>query len=216
MKTIELTDPKGRKTLMYSIESDNISGINNTRLERVRVKEARLGDKTRRRFHISDKEEKDIIVLSLIDKQVFVNIAIVSNGVFRLASVSTKLEYIETKADKVIELYYTPTCARKIFVIDLETGNEVEPEINMTASGEMKGLINLSIGKKYLTIELRNKPQKTMLIGACQILLDNEVLSLNINKEEAKKINIDKYKEIINSGKSVEKRLVDQSMEKEI
>lgn len=216
MKTIELIDPKGRKTLMYSIETDNVSGINNTRLERVRVQEARLGDKTRRRFHISDKEEKDIIVLSLMEKQVFVNIAIVSNGVFRLASVSTKLEYIETKADKVIELYYTPTCARKIFVIDLETGNEVEPEINMTASGEMKGLINLSIGKKYLTIELRNKPQKTMLIGACQILFDNEVLSLNINKEEAKKINIDKYKEIINSGKSVEKRLVDQSMEKEI
>ena len=213
MKIINLIDPKGRKSFMYTIEdkSDSLK----SELQRLMVKSQDLGDKTRRSFTIDTSKDKEILVLSLMEEQVFVNMATVVKGVLKLASVSTKIDFIKTESVGTVELYYTPTSKRKIFVIDIETGDEIEPEFNITETGETKGIINLELGKKYITLELRDDAYKSILIGACQLLLEEDMLKLNISKEEAKRIRVDKYLELINSGKSIEQKLSDASIEKE-
>lgn len=215
MKIINLIDPKGRTSLMYSIKSEEKNNIQTTKLERLEEKSQDLGDKIRRSFYLNTKNDKEIVVISLMKEQVFVNIAAVSQDLFKLASVSTKINFVDTKASEIIEIYYTPTTERKIFVIDIDTGDEIEPEFNLTSSGEMRGIINLEVGKKYLTIELRDAAYRSILAGACQLILEDGVLKLNISKDEAKRVRIDKYMELIKSGKSIEQKLMDTSIEKE-
>lgn len=217
MKVINLIDPKGRISLMYNLKSEKNGEIHSTKLEKLEVKSQDLGDKTRRSFYldIAEKKEEEILVLSIMREQIFVNLAIVSENIFKLSSVSTKVDFIETKTKGFIEVYYTPTAERKIFVIDIETGDEVEPEFNITATGETKGIINLEIGKKYITIELRDVAYKTILLGACQLFIEDDILKLGIKKEEAKMIRLDKYVELIKSGKCIEQKLIDASPEKE-
>lgn len=216
MKIINLVDPKGRISLMYSIENELKGGLINTKLERLESKSQNLGDKIRRSFYLDASSDKEIIVISIMKEQVFVNIATVSKGILKLASVSTKIGFIETKKSETIEVYYTPTAERKIFIIDIETGNEVEPDFDVTITGEMKGIVNLEVGKKYITIELRDKAFRSILVGASQLLLEDDVLKLHISKEEAKRVRVDKYIELINSGKCIEQKLRDTSLEKEI
>ncbi len=215
MKIINLIDPKGRTSLMYSIEDVQNDKGQRTKLERLEVKSQDLGDKTRRSFYLDLKSDKEIIVLSLMKEQAFINIATVSNGILKLASVSTKINYIETKSSGTIEVFYTPTSQRKIFVIDVETGDEIEPDFDIMASGVMRGIISLEIGKKYLTIELRDGAFRSILVGACQLIVEDNFLKLNISKDEAKRVRVDKYIELINSGKCIEQKLIDASIEKE-
>lgn len=207
MKGINLIDPIGRTTIMYGIRDSN--------LDRLESSSKKVGNKTRKTFYVSPDMHNEIILLSIMKEQVFVNIAVVEQGVLKLAAVSTKVKFIETKEDKIIELYYNPTSERKIFVIDLETGDEVEPELNFTSSGEVKGVINLKTSKKYITIELREDKLRSIIVAACQLILDGNILKLNINKDEAKIISMEKYLELINSGKSIEQKLLDSSVEKE-
>lgn len=216
MKVINLVDPKGRISLMYSIDKPIKEGTTNTKLERLESKSQNLGDKIRRSFYLDANNDKDIIVLSIMKEQVFVNVATYSKGILKLASVSTKINFIETKKSETVEVYYTPTVERKIFIIDIETGNEVEPDFDVNSIGEMKGIVNLEAGKKYVTIELRDKAFRSILIGAAQLLIENNILKLYISKEEAKRIRVDKYIELINSGKCIEQKLKDASLEKEI
>lgn len=214
MKTIDLIDPNGRISIMYSIKEDKSMKINTYRIEKLHSQNEVLGERTKRKFLISD-EDKEIIVLSIMKEQVFVNIATIVDDIFKLASVSTKISFIETEKQETLELYYTPTAQRKIFIIDLETGDEVEPEISLTSEGLMKGIINLEIGKKYLTIELRNDTERLIAVGMSQLLLEDDLLKLNIKKEEVKRINLEKYIELINSGKAIEKKLDIPVAEKE-
>ncbi len=214
MKTIDLIDPNGRISIMYSIKEDKSMKINTYRIEKLHSQNEVLGERTKRKFLISD-EDKEIIVLSIMKEQVFVNIATIVDDIFKLASVSTKISFIETEKQETLELYYTPTAQRKIFIIDLETGDEVEPEISLTSEGLMKGIINLEIGKKYLTIELRNDTERLIAVGMSQLLLEDDLLKLNIKKEEVKRINLEKYIELINSGKAIEKKLEIPVVEKE-
>lgn len=216
MKVINLVDPKGRISIMYSIENMTKGGTTNAKLERLETKSQNLGDKIRRSFYLDTNSDKEILVLSIMKEQVFVNVAAVSKGILKLASVSTKIGFIETEKSETIEIYYTPTVERKIFIIDIETGDEVEPDFDVTSTGEMKGIIDLEIGKKYITIELRDKAFRSILVGASQLLIDNDVLKLHISKEEAKRVIVDKYIELINSGKCIEQKLRDASLEKEI
>ena len=214
MKTIDLIDPNGRISIMYSIKEDKSMKINTYRIEKLHSQNEVLGERTKRKFLISD-EDKEIIVLSIMKEQVFVNIATIVDDIFKLASVSTKISFIETEKQETLELYYTPTAQRKIFIIDLETGDEVEPEISLTSEGLMKGIINLEIGKKYLTIELRNDTERLIAVGMSQLLLEDDLLKLNIKKEEVKRINLEKYIELISSGKAIEKKLDIPVAEKE-
>lgn len=214
MKSINLSDPKGRVSIIYSIKSNDISA-QGVKLERLHSESEDLGDKVKRKFFVSSNEVKEILVLSLMKEKVFVNIATVSKDTLKLASVSTKISFIETETSETVELYYTPTSQRKIFVIDLETGDEIEPELNILSTGETKGIIYLEVGKKYLAIEFRDSPYRTILAGACQVLLEDESLKLSISKDEAKMISLDKYIELIGSGKSIEQKLSDVTPEKE-
>lgn len=214
MKSISLIDPKGRKTILYSVDM-NKKFISDIRLERLEEDFEDEGDKIQRKFYVKSDVSKQIILISIMKSQVFVNVATLVGDLFKLASVSTKVTFIETKKTETIEIYYTPTSERKIFVIDLDSGDEVEPEFNITSTGLMKGIINLDIGKKYLALELRDLRARTMIIGACQLLLEDDVLKLNMSKEEVKRINIDKYVELIESGKCVEQKLKDAKVEKE-
>ena len=207
MKVVNLVDPKGRTSIMY--------GIENSKLERIESESKEMSDKIRRSFYISPNIHKEILVLSIMEDQVFANIAIIEKDVLKLASVSTKIEFIKTEKDKTVELYYNPTSERKIFVIDLESGNEIEPELNFTSTGEMKGIINLETGKKYITIEIRPDQHRSIIVAACNLNLEDNVLKLNINKEEAKRISLVKYLELIHSGKNIEQRLLDTTIEKE-
>lgn len=211
MKVITVMDPEERNTILYSVDIDKVdkNSVSNLKLERLKEESQILGDKTRKSFYISNDRDKQIILLSIMKNQVFVNVAILTNGILKLASVSKKVSFIEVEEKETIEIYYTPTFERKIFVIDLTTGNEVEPEFNITSTGIMKGIVNLKIGKKYLVLELRDLGVRTMMIGASQLLLDEDVLKLNISKEEVKVINIDNYIKLINSGKCIEQKLKD-------
>lgn len=216
MKVINIIDPKGRNTILYGINIKDGKSLSNIRLEKLQVDLKEEDDKTRKTFYVQSDKVNQIIMLSIMDSQVFVNVARLDKDILKLASVSTKVSFIKTNETKYIEIYYNPTSERKIFIIDLETGDEIVPELNLTSAGIMKGIINLKLDKKYLVLELRDDSTRTMTVGLCNLFLKEDILKLSISKEEIKRINIDKYMELIDSGKCIEQKLMDVRPEKEI
>lgn len=206
MKSINILDPDGRNTIMYSIEEsrrqDVLSG--EKYLSKLDFKSSVSENGVNKAFILPEDAAKDILVLSFMPEKVFINFAVVRNGTFKMGTVSTKIEYLKPTKTAISEFTYTPTRQRKIYIIDTETAEEIKSQLLMSDDGTIKGRVLLEQNKKYLAIELRKDGYKKIGAAFVRFLEDDNKYVLNIDKKEARLILLDRYKEIIDEGKCVE------------
>ena len=94
---------------------------------------------------------------------------------------------------------YEPTETRKIFIIDLETGKEVDSA--MVWDGKKKVRIcTINVGRKYFAFEYRVQEKRTIACGMCKFEMADGKFNIVVDEKETNRINYDLLKENINKG----------------
>lgn len=209
MREINLIEHEGRITLMYTIENSKRQDvIEDKYLKKLNCKKTNTSRGLKKTFYIEDDEkEKNVVILTFLKDSVLINLAIVEDDTFKMATVSSKIKYIQTKKEGKTEFYYTPTRQRKIFIIDVETGNEILPQLMLEETGEVRGKVMLEKNKKYLALELRRDGFKKIQAGFVRFNEQDEKYVLDIDEKEAKVVDISKLIEMIRQGQSIETKL---------
>lgn len=209
MREINLIEHEGRITLMYTIENSKRQDvIEDKYLKKLNCKKTNTSRGLKKTFYIEDDEkEKNVVILTFLKDSVLINLAIVEDDTFKMATVSSKIKYIQTKKEGKTEFYYTPTRQRKIFIIDVETGNEILPQLMLEETGEVRGKVMLEKNKKYLALELRRDGFKKIQAGFVRFNEQDEKYVLDIDEKEARVVDISKLIEMIRQGQSIETKL---------
>ena len=96
---------------------------------------------------------------------------------------------------------YEPTEKRKIFVIDLETGKEVDSEIINNGEKNIR-MCRINVGKKYFAFEYRIQDIRTIACGLCKFEMLDGKFNISVDEMETNRINYDLLKENISKGMS--------------
>lgn len=155
-----------------------------------------------RTYNFNDMDNSEILIVTLQDDRVYISIAKVEDDKIYIANDKIiiffkNIEIVKSKE----EFIYTPSVDRKIFIIDIENGEVIDPKFHIIG-GKKEGKCILFPNKKYLAIEIRGKQNRTIATGICEFRENNNKYKTIINDNEAKRLNLDKIlKEIKNKSR---------------
>ena len=162
MKKFKITDMDGVSTCIYVIKGlEEKDGNEYPFLSKIDVKEEKKGGYTIKSFELAD-DEKEIILLSILKDKVVINAGEVNGEVLNICTKPRGIRYKEIDFDDFDNMsqveekvfVYEPTEKRKIFVIDLDTGKEVDSEIISNGNKKVR-ICKINVGKKYFAFEYR-------------------------------------------------------------
>lgn len=209
MKKFKITDMDGVSTCIYVIKGlEEKDGNEYPFLSKIDVKEEKKGGYTIKSFELAD-DEKEIILLSILKDKVVINAGEVNGEVLNICTKPRGIRYKEIDFDDFDNMsqveekvfVYEPTEKRKIFVIDLETGKEVDSEIIKNGEKNVR-ICRINVGKKYFAFEYRIQDKRTIACGMCKFEMLNGKFNIVVDEKETNRINYDLLKENISKGMS--------------
>lgn len=164
MNKFEIVDMPGMNTLAYLVERDFEAyqkGYALLSLEKIRSSEYEESGKMHKVFNVlvnNPKDEDDIILLTLTDKDAFLSTGILDNNGFRTVATDVPLNYgsiFNTEGVEYKEVNYTPDLRRNFTIVDTQTGEEVKPTLYKdNETGEIKGRCKLMPNRAYIVLEV--------------------------------------------------------------
>ena len=207
MKKFKITDMDGVSTCIYVIKGlEEKEGNEYPFLNKIDVKEEKKGEYTIKSFELDDNE-KEIILLSILKDKVVINAGEVTNDSLNICTKPRGIRYKEIDFDDFDNMsqveekvfVYEPTEKRKIFVIDLDTGKEVDSEIISNGNKKVR-ICKINVGKKYFAFEYRIQDKRTIACGMCKFEMADGKFNIVVDEKETNRINYDLLKENINKG----------------
>ena len=96
---------------------------------------------------------------------------------------------------------YEPTEIRKIFIIDLETGKEVDSVMVWDGKKRVR-ICTINVGRKYFAFEYRLQDKRTIACGMCKFEMIDGKFNIVVDERETNRIDYDHLKENISKGMS--------------
>ena len=157
-------------SVIYAITSKMLEGKKEYFLEKLKSKVLSVveeSDISIKEYYLDD-EIAEIITIAIWENKYIINGGIVKNNEMVLSTKPKGSRFVPADVVSDSEYFsYIPSEKRKIFLIDLETANEVIPE-KIVKDGNEYMVCKIDPGKKYLAIEYRFGTHKIIATGICK------------------------------------------------
>ena len=162
-KHFSITDQKGVNTVIYQINKTKKEYLNKYpkyTLERLDSTEEIVGDLNRKTFFVDEprKHGNELVMLSFGQDNVIINTGLLIGSEVRIGKTPQQFKYDTINPDQTVykEFNYTPNLKRAISIIDLDTAEEVKPNLYFDEkTNEVKGKCKLKPYKSYFAFEIR-------------------------------------------------------------
>lgn len=193
--SFKITELKDTKTLVYQLvkeqtrsKADVLDDIKLVKLdkesEKIKVNESESNIST---YYINS-DNAEIILITMWDNKYIVNGGMFDGKELKISTKPKGIVYNKFENNKEPEYFsYIPSENRKVFLIDLDKGQELELEKVVKDGIEYK-LCSLKPNHKYLAIEYRGGEYKTIATGVCNFEKGEDKYVAIINPEEARRI----------------------------
>ena len=161
-KHFSITEAKNVNTIIYQInktKKEYLDRFPKYTVERLDTSEELVGDMVRKTYYVDNihKHGNELVLLSFNDDSVVINSGILIGNEVRISKKpgSFRFDTINPDETEYKEFNYTPNVERSISIIDLETKEEVIPEIFFDENAkEIRGKCKLKPYKSYFAFEI--------------------------------------------------------------
>ena len=168
--SFKVSEKNNMNSVIYAITSKMIGEKKEYFLEKLESKVLNIikeSDISIKEYYFDD-EIAEIITIAIWGNKYIINGGVVKNNEMILSTKPKGSRFIPADIVRDSEYFsYIPSEKRKIFLIDLETANEIIPERIVKAGNEYM-VCKIDPGKKYLAIEYRFGTHKIIATGICK------------------------------------------------
>lgn len=205
MQKVSITEINGSNTFMYSVINSDSENIENVKIKKIETETKNIDkDKKIRIFNLSS-QDNEIIVITVMEDKVVINGAKVKNGVFNISTKPRGIRYTkqEIGVKEEVEFIYEYSEERRIYIIDVDTGEEVNSGIHIR-EGRKYRTCKIIPEKKYLAFEYRTGGQKVVGAGICSFNEQMDKYEVKINELETNRVDFENILTEIENGNKQE------------
>ncbi len=164
-KHFSITEQPGVNTVIYQLNKTNKEYLDRYpkyTLERIENTSELVGDLSKKTYYVDDPSPKGnpLVLMSFADKKVVINSGVLMGDEVKVSKKPLLFNFNTYNPESLEyrEFNYTPNMKRAITIIDLETKEEVKPQIFFDEkTNQVKGKCKLKPFKSYFAFEIREK-----------------------------------------------------------